>query len=420
MRGEKAFACKMRVAIRLRAAGISRVAVTIAAVLIALAFPPRDSFAQSSPPLRVVMLPALIQNAITQMLPVAIDSPGAATDVVPQNLSIVSIVYCGPSAGGGADALGVIYPGVASALTPLGPAECGTSLARIASRMLESAGAPDWLSVVRIRAAWTPWRLTLTVVDAAGAARPGYTAPNLRGLGQVKSYSTSGLRVLTGAGRNVAFDLAIGFPGQAISVVAIPIGQIGDPRPLLTGAAIDNEIAAAPQMSNVAADANYIFINQVLRLYAPTFDIPIPVQGVTETLTASNVTVNGGENLLTVAGQIAYRSMAYDASMRAQGGDLAVSEITLDSPAANCNQDDLMARMQCQGQAIALSGSSGALAGALTNYYSGQPFHVSSRGHPLDFTFGGADYQVTFDALKSSSHGGSLIEAGRAAIRRTP
>src|ERR1700691_2716080 len=350
--------------------GDSRRAVTIAAVLIALAFVPPDSFAQSSAPLRVVMLPGLIQNAITQMLPVAIDSPSAATDVAPQNLSIVSIVYCGPAAGGGADALGVIYSGVASAPIPLASAECGASLARIASRMLESAGAPEWLSVVRIRAGWTPWRLTLTVVDAAGAARPGYAAPNLRGLGQVKSYGTAGLRILTGPGRNVAFDLAIGFPGQSISIVAIPSGQIGDPGPLLTGAAIDNEIAAAPQMSNVVADANYIFINQVLRLYGTTFDIPIPVQGVTETVTASNVVVNGGDNLLTVAGQLGYRSMAYDASMRAQGSDLTVRDITLEAQPANCNQDDVMARLQCQGQALALSGSSDALAGALTNYYA--------------------------------------------------
>jgi hypothetical protein len=401
---------------------LSRSVVAFVIALFVLHLASLPAFAQGSPPLRVVMLPALIRDAIAQMLPIAIESPGGASDLVPQNLSIVGLVYCGADPGGAGEAIGVISPGTPSSIAPmtLGTSECNGSLASLAPRLLASGDSSDWLNVVRIRAAWTPWRLTLTVIDAAGAARSGYTAPNLRGLGQIKAYTTSGLRILTGAGRNVAFDLAIGFPGQAISVVAIPSGQISNPAPFLTDAAVANEIAGAPHMSNVIADANYTFINQVMRLYASTFNIPIPIQGTTQTLTAQNLRVSGGENLLTVAGQLAYQSAAYDASVRAQGDDLTVSQITLDSPAENCNQDDMMARLQCQGRGLAMSGSSSALAGALTNYYAGQPFHVSSRTHPLTFTFGGADYQVTFDALKSSSHGGSLIEAGRATLLRAP
>jgi hypothetical protein len=77
-----------------------------------------------------------------------------------------------------------------------------------------------------------------------------------------------------------------------------------------------------------------------------------------------------------------------------------------------------MERLQCQGQSVAMSGSSTALAETVTQYYQGQPLHISTRTHPLDFAVGDTDYRATFDALKSSSRGGLFSEAGRATIRR--
>ena len=77
-----------------------------------------------------------------------------------------------------------------------------------------------------------------------------------------------------------------------------------------------------------------------------------------------------------------------------------------------------MERLQCQGQSVAVSGSSRAMAETITQYYQGQPLHVSTRTHPLDFAVGDTDYQATFDALKSSSRRGTFSEAGQATIRR--
>jgi hypothetical protein len=104
--------------------------------------------------------------------------------------------------------------------------------------------------------------------------------------------------------------------------------------------------------------------------------------------------------------------------VRCEGDDLTVRQVTLDAPSANCTQDDLMARLQCQSQSVAMYGSSKALAAAITQYYQGQPLHVSTRSQPLDFAIGDTDYQATFEALKSSSRGGLFSEAGRATIRR--
>ena len=175
---------------------------------------------------------------------------------------------------------------------------------------------------------------------------------------------------------------------------------MSNPIPYLNDPAVGNEIANAPAMSNVIVDAQYTFINQVLRLYGSTFDIPLPVEGVTETMTAKNITVEGADNVMTVAGNLEYRTLDYDASVRCEGQDLTVRQVTLDAPSANCNQEDLMERLQCQGQGVAMYGSSKALAAAITQYYQGQPLHVSTRTHPLDFAIGDTDYQATFEALK--------------------
>jgi hypothetical protein len=119
-----------------------------------------------------------------------------------------------------------------------------------------------------------------------------------------------------------------------------------------------------------------------------------------------------------VAGKLVYRTIEYDASVRCQGEDLTVNQVSLDAPGAACDQQDMMTRLQCEGQGVAMSGSSKALAAAVTSYYQGQPLHVSTRSQPLDFAIGETNYQASFEALKSSSHGGMFSEAGRASFRR--
>ncbi len=437
-----------------------RVSISLFLILAILIAPPATR-AQNAPPLRVLLLPRLIPDAIRQMLPIVFDAPPDAAALEPQKISVVAMRYCGGaapnadrgaangydtsrSAASGYDTrrsaaesskgvrdvrtasgasgymIAIAVPGSARALSSsiLAAADCTAPLANVAARLISSGAASEWLEVVKLRASWIPWRLTLTVADAAGAARPGYTAPNLSHLGEIQSYNTSGIRLLTGRGRNIGFDLAVSFPGSAINVIAFPHAQVSNPSPYLDDPAISDEIANAPAMSNVIIAAQYTFINQVLRLYGSTFEIPLPVQGVTETMTAKNITVNGADNLMTVAGNLEYRTLDYAASLRCAGEDLTVRQVTLDAPAANCNQDDLMSRLQCQGQSVAMSGSSTALAAAISEYYQGQPLHVSTRTHPLDFAVGDTGYQATFDALKSSSHNATFLEAGRATIRR--
>ena len=415
---------------------VARRASVALLLILAILLAPPAARAQNAPPLRVLLLPRLIPDAIRQMLPIVFDAPPDAAALEAQKISVVAMRYCGGatpnadrSAASGYDTgrsaasgymIAIAVPGSARALSSsiLAAADCTAPLANVAARLMSSGAASEWLEAVKLRASWIPWRITLTVVDAAGAARPGYTAPNLSHLGEIQSYNTSGVRLLTGRGRNIGFDLAISFPGSAINVIAFPHAQVSNPSAYLDDPAIPGEIANAPAMSNVIVAAQYTFINQVLRLYGSTFEIPLPVEGVTETMTAKNITVNGADNLMTVAGNLEYRTLDYAASLRCAGEDLTVRQVTLDAPAANCNQDDLMSRLQCQGQSVAMSGSSTALAAAISQYYQGQPLHVSTRTHPLDFAIGDTGYQATFDALKSSSHNATFLEAGRATIRR--
>jgi hypothetical protein len=392
---------------------------SMARIVLFLVLAPRCAFAQNAPPLRVILLPSLIPQAIAQMLPITFDSPDTSA-IEPQKITVVTMVYCGANADGGANAVGVAVPGQARALPEPGvsKSDCTAALGETAARLMNTGGNFDWLEAIKLRVSWTPWRLTLSIVSAAGAARPGFNAPPLNHLGQVESFNTAGLHILTGPGSNAAFDVAVGFAGSAITMIAFPSGRVGNPGSYLSDPAIQTEIANAPAASNVIADAQYTFINEVLRLYGSTFEIPIPIEGATEKMTAKNVTVNGGDNVMTVAGKLEYQAIGYDASVLCRGQDLAVNQVTLDAPGANCNQDDLMTRLQCQGQSVALYGSSKALAATITNYYQGQPLHVSTRTQPLDFAIGDNNYQATFDALKSSSHGGVFSEAGRASIRR--
>jgi len=396
------------------------VALVVGFLAIQLLTLPRPASAQGAPPLRVLLLPRLIPDAISQMLPIIFDVGTATAAVQPEKISIVAMVYCGGDSTGNAYAVGVAVPGQAPALssTAVSASDCTGSLSSTAARLMNSPAAADWLEVIKLRAAWTPWRLTLSIVDAASAAKSGFSAPNLKAVGQIKGYDTSGIRILTGPGNNLAFDLAIGFPGPAITLIMLPSGRASNPIAYLKDPVIGSEIANAPATSNIVADAQYTFINQVLRLYGSTFDIPIPIEGVADTMTARNIVVSGAENLMNVAGKLEYKTIDYDASVQCQGQDLTVSQVNLDAPGAACDQQDMMTRLQCEGQGVAMSGSSKALAAAVTSYYQGQPLHVSTRAQPLDFAIGETNYQATFEALKSSSHGGMFSEAGRASFRR--
>jgi len=118
-----------------------------------------------------------------------------------------------------------------------------------------------------------------------------------------------------------------------------------------------------------------------------------------------------------VTGQLAMEGIAYNCAVHAAGADLVVKQIQLTPVAQPCTSNDLMERLQCQGQQIATSGSSQSVANALTNYYQGTPFHYSTEGHPLDFELGDKQFTATFDTLKSGSKGSTIREAGKASIQ---
>ena len=163
-------------------------------------------------------------------------------------------------------AVGVAVPGPAPALSSavLHTIDCSAPLAGVAARLFNPATGPDWREVVKLRASWIPWRLTLAIAGAAGAAKPGYSAPNLSGLGTIAGYNTSGVRLLTGRGINVGFDLAVAFPATAITIVASPAGRISNPGPYPERSTRSPmKYPMLPPMSNVVVDAQYDFINQV-------------------------------------------------------------------------------------------------------------------------------------------------------------
>ena len=361
-----------------RIASLLRMPFVVCLLAIQFAIAPRSVSAQGAPPLRVLILPRMIPDAISQMLPIVFDMANAAAAIQPEKISVVAMVYCGGDSTGDAYAIGVAVPGQAQALssTAVSASDCTGPLSSTAARLMNASASPDWLEVLKLRASWTPWRLTLSIVDAAASTKSGFSAPNLKALGQIKGYDTSGLRILTGPGNNLSFDLAIGFPRSAITLIVLPSGHVSNPIAYLKDPAIESELASAPAMSNVIADAQYTFINQVLRLYGSTFDIPIPIEGVTDTMTARNIVVSGADNLMNIAGKLEYKTIDYDASVQCQGQDLTVNQVSLDAPGAACDQQDMMTRLQCQGQGVAMSGSSKALAAAVTSYYQGQPLHV--------------------------------------------
>ncbi|MGO9452730.1 MAG: hypothetical protein ACLQDV_17060 [Candidatus Binataceae bacterium] len=95
-------------------------------------------------------------------------------------------------------------------------------------------------------------------------------------------------------------------------------------------------------------------------MYAPSYSIPIELQGVTQTMVARNVRLSGKDKMMTAAGQLSLENLVYNATVRRDGEDLSVTTITLEPQASNCDMTDMVERLQCQAQQAALAGLSGA------------------------------------------------------------
>jgi len=137
---------------------------SIARLVLFLALAPRCAFAQNAPPLRVILLPSLIPQAIAQMLPITFDSPDTSA-IEPQQTTVVAMVYCGANADGGANAVGVAVPGQARALPEPGISRsaCTAPLGETAARLMNAGGNFDWLEAIKLHVSWTPWRLALSI-----------------------------------------------------------------------------------------------------------------------------------------------------------------------------------------------------------------------------------------------------------------
>jgi hypothetical protein len=365
-------------------------------------------------------MPELIPAVAQQLVPMTVELPAGRSSPRAQRIKIVGLVYCGSDGRTGAWALGVAYPDIAAPESNiLSTADCQAPLPETAARLAHKADAPDWVEVIKARVTWTPWMLRFAVADAAGGAKGAGGAPSLKQLGDLKSFPTSNLRILPPPGQENRFDVAIAFLESSIVVAAFPAGRTSNPQPYLKGnPLLEAEIADAPARANALVDAQYGFINALLRLYAPSFKIPVQLQGMTQTIVARNVSASGGNNTMTVAGQIEFANVTYKGTVLCEGEDLAIRQVTLAPPTVTCDTNDIVGRFQCQGQQAAMAGTSGALAAALTNIYQGQAFHYSTVDRPLQFTLGEAEFAAKFEALKSSSRDSTVSEDGRVTIER--
>ncbi|HEX4209778.1 MAG TPA: hypothetical protein VHY56_05260, partial [Candidatus Binataceae bacterium] len=305
--------------------------------------------AYESPSLRVVLRPQLITEVADQTLPLTLDQPAQPTDIVSQHLTLTELLYCGSDAEGGR-MIGVLDEGnTPLRARSLSTADCDQPLGAIAARELRIPGAPEWVEAARLRLTWRPWRLTLAIAETAPAARAGFSAPNLRSAAHSPSFPTNGLQPLTGPGRNLKFDLAIGFKRDGIIVDAYPTATARNPADNFpSDDALNALIQAAPPTTNVIATARYGFINQMLAVYSPIFNIPVNVQGLSATLLARDLSVNGGENRLTLTGKAISQNLTYDTKVDCAGDDLAVQQVTMEAAGVNCAQPDMMSWLQCQ------------------------------------------------------------------------
>lgn len=365
---------------------------------------------------RVVLMPELIPSVVRQLVPMTVELEAPRIGPRATKIKIAGLVYCGSDGQAGAWALGAAYPdGAAPGPNVLATTDCQAPLPEIAQRLAHSAGAPDWVEVIKTHVTWTPWTLRFAIADAAAASKGGSAAPSLKKLEQVENFPTSNLRILPPPGQENRFDVAIGFLQSSIVVALFPAGRVSNPAPYLKGdPVLDAEMADAPARANAVADAQYGFINALLRLYAPSFEIPFQLQGMTQNLVARNLSASGGDNTMMVTGQINLGNISYNAAVHCEGEDLAIRQVTLAAPALNCNGNDVVANLQCQGQQAA----SGVLAATLTNVYQGQRFHYSTVDRPLRFTLGDTEFTAKFEALRSSSRGSTVNEDGNVTIER--
>ncbi|HUN58140.1 MAG TPA: hypothetical protein VMU41_08495 [Candidatus Binataceae bacterium] len=375
--------------------------------------PGSAALAQEAPSLRVILRPELITEVADQALPLKLNPPADPTDVTSQQLTITELLYCGSDERGDGRMIGVIDEGDAPLRArSLEPSDCDQPLPTIAGRELRVPGSPEWVAAARLRLSWQLWRLALAVVDSSSAARPGFTTPNLpsaasRGV----SYPTRGLQPLTGPGQNLKFDLAVGFRRNGVIIDAYPGGTASNPDgSFLSEDALTTAIQSSPSSTNVIAEARYGFVNQMLAIYSPTFNIPVSVQGLSTILFARDLSVKGADNQLTLTGKIIGQNLTYDSRVDCAGEDLAVQQVSMEAERVNCARPDMMSWLQCQ--------AGHGLAAALTGYYQNQSLHVSTQSRPLHFSFGGTRYEAYFSALKTSSHSGVLSEAGQATLQR--
>lgn len=380
--------------------------------------------ADERPLARVVLMPELIPQVARQLVPMTIELAPGRVGPRATRIKVVGLVYCGGDGDRGAWALLAAYPDGAAAGAPsraqpesnmLSAADCRAPLPALAQRLAHSADAAQWVEVIKTHVTWAPWTLRLAVADAAGASRDGSPAPSLRELGQFKTFPTSNLHLLPPPGQENRFDVAVGFLQSSIVVAVFPAGRIRNPQPYLEGDPVfDAELADAPARANAVADAQYGFINALLRLYATLFEIPLQLQGVTQRLLVRNVSASGGDNTMTVSGQLELGNVSYDAAVHCAGDDLAIRQVTMVAPAVKCDNNNLIAQLQCQGQQAA----GGAFGPMLTGIYQGQRFHYSTVDRPLRFTLGDATFAARFEALRSSSRGSTVNEDGVVTIER--
>lgn len=379
-------------------------------------------WAQQQPLMRAVAMPGLIPSLVEQLAPIEVDLPAGRTDIAAPKIKIVGLTWCGGDGAGGARALGIVYPEEAAApsVNELSAADCDRELRSIAARLPISSAHAPWAAVIKLRATWKPWRLTLAIVDAAGVPSGANPADSLKGLGEIKSIATSGLQLLPPPADRYGFDIAIRFLPTTILAALFPSGTVATPEASLQAdPLLRAEMGSIPAGANLLAETQYGFINQMLRIYAPVYEVPFQVQGMSQPLTVRDVVAAGGDNTLTLRGDIGYAGMADNGTLTAQGEDLRIATVALDPVnLPDCNMSDMMARLQCKGQQFAVAGSARALAAALTNFYQGQPFHYSTGDRPPRFVLGDVEFAADLEALKSASHGAIFSEAGQATIRR--
>jgi hypothetical protein len=374
--------------------------------------------ADDTPLATAVLLPDLISSVAQQLVPLTIELPGKRATSSAQ-IKIATLVYCGTDGHDGGYAVGIAVPAESTGPpAALSATDCHEPLPVVAKRTLGNPGAPSWVEALRAQIAWVPWQLTVKISEVAPATKPGASAPSLSSIPALASYTTSNLAMLPPPGDDRRFDVAFSFPATTIVAALFAGGRTRDPLAALPGElSLATQAAENRARANVVVSAQYAFVNDLLRLYAPEYEVPIPAQGLPGKMLAKDVQVSGADNSMTASGQLVMGDIAYRCKVHSAGPDLVIKRIDLNAITKDCTSDDLMERMQCQGEQLATSGSSESVANALTNYYQGTPFHYSSQAHPLEFNLFDRQISVTFEALKSSSKGTAISEAGRADIQ---